>query len=490
MAIRVYNTLTRKKEELITLIKDTVKMYACGVTVYDACHIGHARQAIVYDVIRNYLKFSGYDVTYVRNYTDVDDKIIAKANEAKINAISYSNQKIEEAESDFRDLKISPADISPKVSENIDAIIDFIRGLIDKGYAYVTDKGDVYYSVKKFDGYGKLSNRNIEELEHGVRKEVEEGKEHPLDFVLWKSEKEGEVSWDSPWGKGRPGWHIECSAMSIKYLGETFDIHGGGKDLIFPHHENEIAQSEALTGKPFANYWVYNGLITVNGQKMSKSLKNYISIKELCEKYHAEVIRFALLSTHYSSDIDVTYELFDAAERRIYYIYRTLEKINKFIEVNTSDNGKCLNDKLIEDIEKNFIEAMDDDFNTALALSGFSGVFKYLNELLEKSKESLPDRAATIRLIVDKLKYVSKPLGLLNEAPEQLVNLIIEKYIKQKNINTDYIEELLDKRQKAKQEKDYKTADSIRNELDVLGITIQDKGNVTEWDIKELYVKL
>ena len=488
MGLKVYNTLTGKKEDFVPQDKNNVKMYACGITVYDACHIGHARQAIVYDIINKYLEFRGYGVTYVRNYTDVDDKIINKAREAGIDPLIYANRKIEEAEQDLGMLNIAPADISPRVSENIDIIIDFIKGLIDKGYAYSTEKGDVYFSVRKFPYYGKLSNRNIDELEHGVRKDVEELKEHPLDFALWKAEKEGEISWDSPWGKGRPGWHIECSAMSIKHLGESFDIHGGGKDLIFPHHENEIAQSEALTGKQFSKYWVHNGLITIDGQKMSKSLNNYITIKESCERYHPEVVRFCMILNHYSSNIDLSNDTIDAAEKRLYYFYKTLDKINRFVQENSYAQGVCLNLGLVDDIENSFKNAMDDDFNTALAVSNFSSVFKYANELLNKKKENVQDRAVTLKLVKEKVLKVSEPLGIFREDPEDFISKIRNKYISLKGINVDEVNNLVLSRQNAKNDKNYAKADQIRNELDQKGIIIQDIGDRAEWDIKELYI--
>lgn len=490
MGIKVYNTLTGKKEEFNPDDKKNVKIYACGITVYDACHIGHARQAIVYDVISKYLKYRGYGVTYVRNYTDVDDKIIARANSENRDALEYSNQKITEAEKDLEQLGISDADVSPRVSENIDTIIDFTKGLIDKGYAYATNGGDVYFSVKNFPNYGKLSNRNINELEHGVRKDIEPGKKDPLDFALWKSAKEGEVSWTSPWGGGRPGWHIECSAMSMKYLGETFDIHGGGKDLIFPHHENEIAQSEALTGKPLANYWIHNGLVTVDGQKMSKSLGNSITIKDTLERYHPEVVRFSMLLNHYSSNVDMGFDAMDASEKRLYYLYKTLDQVNKFTVSNKSEGGKCLNPDMVKDIEKSFVNAMDDDFNTSLAISNLSPVFKYANDLLKKNKESLEDRAATLKSIVEMVLEITQPLGMLRDDPERFLSVTRAKYIKQKNLDTSQIDKLVNERLQAKQRKDYASADAIRKQLDEQGVIIQDSGEYSEWDIKDLYTNL
>ena len=306
--MKIYNSMTRKKEEFIPLEKGKVKMYACGVTVYDLSHIGHARQAIVYSMISEYLRFRGYDVKYVRNYTDVDDKIIKRANELGKNALEFSREQIAETELDMKNLHIKDADVKTKASEYIAKIIDFIQGLIDKGFAYIADNGDVYYIVRNFKGYGKLSNIKIDELLNGVRKDVEEGKRDPLDFALWKSAKEGEIYWDSPWGKGRPGWHIECSTMAYHELGEQIDIHGGGKDLIFPHHEDEIAQSEAYHGKEFSKYWSHCGLVRINGEKMSKSLHNSLTIRDALLKYDYEVIKYVMHSKHYTSDI-VTLQL-------------------------------------------------------------------------------------------------------------------------------------------------------------------------------------
>ena len=303
--MKITNSITGKKEEFVPIEDGKVKMYACGITVYDLSHIGHARQAIVYAMIKDYFKFRGYDVKYVRNYTDVDDKIIKKANELGKDALEFSKEQIRETEIDMKGLHVSDADVKPKASEYIEKIIEFVKKLVDKEYAYVAPNGDVYYRVRKFKAYGKLSHRKIDDLLNGVRVDLEEGKEDPLDFALWKSAKPGEISWDSPWGKGRPGWHIECSCMALDNLGETIDIHGGGRDLIFPHHENEVAQSEALTGKEFAHYWSHCGLIKINGEKMSKSLGNSLTIRDALKMYNYEVLKYLMLSKHYSTDMDI-----------------------------------------------------------------------------------------------------------------------------------------------------------------------------------------
>lgn len=329
--MKIYNAMTRRKEEFIPIEGKNVRMYACGITVYDLCHIGHARQAIVYAMIADYLRYRGYNVKYVRNYTDVDDKIIQRANMLGKNALDFSEEQIKETEIDMTGLHVTDADIYTKASEYIGKIIDFVSELIKKGYAYPTEKGDVYYAVRKFPQYGKLSHRKVDELLNGVRVEIEEGKKDPIDFALWKSAKPGEISWDSPWGKGRPGWHIECSAMALDTLGETIDIHGGGRDLLFPHHENEIAQSEALTGKKFANFWTYCGLIKINGEKMSKSLGNSLTIRDALKRYDYEVIKYVMFSKHYASDVDILDSDYQIAESHLYYFYTTIQAMLDFI---------------------------------------------------------------------------------------------------------------------------------------------------------------
>lgn len=486
--MRVFNAYSGVKEEFIPLNKNKVSMYACGITVYDDCHIGHARQAITFDVISQYLRYKGYDVTYVRNYTDVDDKIIAKANSQGVNVLSYSQKKIEEAEEDLAILRVIDADIKPKASEYINKIINFVDGLIKKGHAYSTERGDVYFSVGSYNGYGKLSNRNTEELLNGVRKDVEEGKESPFDFALWKSAKDGEIFWESPWGKGRPGWHIECSAMVLDTLGESIDIHGGGRDLIFPHHENEIAQSEAFTGKPFAKYWVHNGLITINGQKMSKSLGNSMTIKQALAKYNPEVIRYAMLEKHYSTDIDLNEKVFSLSEKQLYYFYNTLAKINAFVstDVNHAD-GKVIDISIIEDIEKNFIASMDDDFNTAAAIAHMFSICKYVNTLITSKKYSKEDISITLSQIKAKTIHLFSIVGLLQEAPQLFVEELKNKHLFTLGITVNTIEELILQRNKAKADKNYEMADKIRNTLLEQGIILNDSKDGTSWDIKELY---
>lgn len=486
--MKLFNAYSREKEEFIPIEKNKVKMYACGITVYDECHIGHARQAIVFDIISQYLRYKGFDVTYVRNYTDVDDKIIARANAEGINALSYSKKKIEEAEEDLSRLRIIDADVKPKASDYIDKIIIFIDGLVEKGYAYSTERGDVYFNVSKFEEYGKLSNRNTEELLNGVRKEVEEGKESPIDFALWKSAKSGEIYWKSPWGNGRPGWHIECSTMVLDTLGESIDIHGGGKDLIFPHHENEIAQSEAFTGEPYAKYWIHNGLITINGQKMSKSLGNSMTIKQALEKYHPEVIRYAMLEKHYSTAIDLNEKVFSLSEKQLYYFYNTLLKIDLFMKANeNNDNGKVIDLTIIENIQNDFEASMDDDFNTASAISHLFAIFKYANSLLIDKKNVKEDISTSLSQIKDKIVQVFSVIGLLQENPQKFVEELKNKHLAILGLSPEYIEEVISQRINAKATKNYESADKLREKLFEQGIILNDTKHGTLWDIKELY---
>ena len=487
--MKIYNTMTGKKEEFIPIDGKNVKMYACGITVYDLSHIGHARQAIVYAMIADYLRYRGYNVKYVRNYTDVDDKIINRANLLGKDALEFSKEQIEENEKDMANLHITDADKKTKASEYINDIIEFVEGLIEKGYAYSTPAGDVYYRVRKFNEYGKLSHRNIDELLNGVRVDVEEGKEDPLDFALWKSAKPGEIYWESPWGNGRPGWHIECSVMALKNLGETIDIHGGGRDLVFPHHENEIAQSEAMTGHCFAHYWSHCGLIKINGEKMSKSLGNSLTIREILEKYNYEVLKYVMLSKHYGSDVDITDEEFRLAEKHMYYFYNSILKIKDFIKTNNGDfDSEVLDSDLIDSIEKDFIEAMDDDFNTSAAIANLHVIFKNANNLLKSVKKDKREITAnTLAKIIKKVEEVYGVLGFFKQDAGTFNKEMREKYLKQLNIEIADIENEIAKRVDAKKNKDYELADKIRAELDDKGIILNDTADGTTWDIKLLY---
>lgn len=487
--MKIYNSMTRKKEEFIPIDGNNVKMYACGITVYDLSHIGHARQAIVYSMIAEYLRYRGYNVKYVRNYTDVDDKIINKANMLGKNALEFSREQMIETELDMKNLHIKDADIKPKASENITNIINFVKGLIDKGYAYATKGGDVYFIVRKFKDYGKLSNRKIDELLNGVRKEVNEEKRDPLDFALWKSAKQGEIYWSSPWGNGRPGWHIECSAMVLNELGETIDIHGGGKDLIFPHHENEIAQSEAYTGKTMAKYWSHCGLIKINGEKMSKSLGNSLTIRDALKKYNYETIKYVFLQKHYTSDIDIKDEDFYMAEKHLYYFYTTLKNMDKFIYENNGDkNGETVEDDISENIINNFITVMDDDFNSVAAISELFGIFKYVNGLFKKVDNNNKYKIAnTFAKIINNIKEVYSILGLFTQTPDDYIDSIKSRYLQELSIDIDYIQNQINLRAKAKLLREFNKADSIRDDLEHKGIILKDTKEGTIWDIKKLY---
>jgi len=487
--MKITNSMTGKKEEFKPIEEGKVKMYACGITVYDLSHIGHARQAIVYAMITDYLRYRGYDVKYVRNYTDVDDKIIKRANELGKDALEFSKEQIEETEKDMAALHVSDADVKTKASEYIDKIIKFVENLIEKDYAYVAKNGDVYYRVRKFKGYGKLSHRNVDELLNGVRKDLEEGKEDPLDFALWKSAKPGEISWKSPWGEGRPGWHIECSCMALDNLGETIDIHGGGRDLIFPHHENEIAQSEALTGKNFAHYWSHCGLIKINGEKMSKSLGNSLTIRDALKMYNYEVLKYVMLSKHYNTDIDILDSDYLLAESHMYYFYNTIKKMEDFIkEYNGKENAEMINEEEVATIKEKFIEVMDDDFNTPAAIANLHTVFKYINNLIKTAKKDRKEIIAnTLVKMLKDIKEVYGILGFFEQEPTDFIRNLRKKYLNKINIEEIYITEKIAERKEAKQNKNYELADKIRAELDEKGIILNDTVNGTSWDIKALY---
>ena len=451
--MKIYNSLTRKKEEFVPLEDKNVKMYACGITVSADAHIGHAVQAIIFDIIRKYLEKRGYNVTYARNYTDVDDKIILNANKLGVDPIEFAKQNIVKVEKLMAELKVTPPTMNLKATENIDNIIEFISKLIEKGYAYVAPEGDVYFSVEKDKSYGKLSNRNPDDMISSVRIENEENKHSPLDFALWKSAKPNEIYWSSPWGKGRPGWHIECSAMNYYHLGEQIDIHGGGRDLIFPHHENEIAQTECLTGKPFAKYWVHNGLLKLNGQKMSKSLGNVISIQELLEKYGAEVIRFGILQTNYKNDINITDNLFPEAEKHMLDFYKVLAEVEK-LNINSS--------KLNSAIDEEFNQSMDDDFNTAKALANLFGYFKTIKLKLAQKDDS----------VVEDYNAIKKTYSLLGLFTEDAKSFI-EKHSLVQAIPAEVLE-LANKRMQARKEKNFALSDALREQIKAFGYEIKD----------------
>lgn len=462
--MKLYNTLTRTKEEFIPLEEGKVKMYVCGPTVYNYIHIGNARPFIMFDTLRRYLQYKGYDVTFVQNFTDVDDKIIKRGHEEGITPEEVANKYIDEYFVDADGLGIKRADVHPRVTDNIQQIIDFVKDLEDKGYAYEVN-GDVYFDTKKFEGYGKLSKQNQDELEAGARIEVNGQKRHPMDFVLWKSKKEGEPGWNSPWGEGRPGWHIECSVMSNRYLGETIDIHAGGQDLAFPHHENEIAQSEARSGKTFSNYWVHNGYININNEKMSKSKGNFFTVRDISKQYDLEIVRFFMLSAHYRNPVNFSDEMLNQAKAGLERLYNAKEKleftINNLSESSIKDEEKELISEL-ESYKTKFINAMEDDLNTADAVSAIFELSKFINTNVNETSS-----VEFAKMCLDKFNELTGVLNIVNKKNDDILDKDIE--------------ELIQKRADAKKNKDFKLADDIRQELLDKGIVLEDTRQGTKW---------
>ena len=456
--MQVYNTLTNRKEEFVPIEPGKVKMYVCGPTVYNFFHIGNARPFVVFDTLRRYFKFRGYDVKFVQNFTDVDDKIINRAKEEGITAPEVSEKYIKEYFNDAEALNVLKADVHPKVSEHIPEIIEFVQTLIDKGYAYEAD-GDVYYSTRKFPEYGKLSGQNIDDLESGARIAIGEVKEDPLDFALWKARKEeSEIAWESPWGMGRPGWHIECSTMAKKHLGDTIDIHGGGQDLTFPHHENEIAQSEACNGVPFAHYWMHNGYINVDGKKMSKSLNNFFTVRDIRENYSGDVIRFFLLSGHYRSPINFSDTLMEQSKQGYERIATAIETL-EFLKANGSDEAMADEAAKIASLDKHkekFIEVMDDDLNTA---DGIAAIFELVSEINLDVKDGASKSFAEEAL--KRIRELTDVLGIFGGEDEE------------EGLGDD-IQALIDERQAARKEKNWARADEIHYQLAAMGITLKD----------------
>jgi cysteinyl-tRNA synthetase len=490
--IRLYNTLTGRKEEFVPISPGRMQMYACGVTVYDYSHLGHARGAVAFDVIQRYFRRRGFSVTFVRNFTDVDDKIINRAREEGISAAEVAQKYIRAYQEDMQRLGVGRADIEPLATEHIREMIDVVRRLIEKGHAYVVE-GDVYFRVKSFPDYGKLAKRNLDDMLAGARVEVDERKEYALDFALWKASKAGEPAWDSPWGPGRPGWHIECTAMGMKLLGETFDIHAGGKDLIFPHHENEIAQSEAFSGKRFVNYWLHNGFVNINQEKMSKSLGNFFTIRDILDKYDAEIVRLFLLSTHYRSPIDFSDGNLKDARAGLDRFYTMKEGIKSHLAdrkrptVRPEDIIEAADRPLYEKIAnlpRAFDEAMDDDFNTALAIGIIydlvRDVNKYIADIGQKNEQ-----AATLVLFAarDAFDDVSSSLGIFQREPDawfQEARLGEHKV----TLSMEEIEQYIHLRNEARARKAWGEADRIRKILDDAGVTLFDRSGGTVWKPK------
>ena len=463
--MKIYNTLTRQKEEFVPVHPGKVGMYVCGPTVYNYIHIGNARPMIIFDTVRRYFEYKGYDVNYVSNFTDVDDKIIKKANEEGVSATEIAERYIKECKKDMEGLNVKPATHQPKATEEIDGMIRMIGTLIEKGHAYEAN-GTVYFKTRSFDGYGKLSKKNIYDLEAGhrdIKVRGEEGKQDPLDFVLWKPKKEGEIAWPSPWGEGRPGWHIECSEMSKKYIGDTIDIHAGGEDLIFPHHENEIAQSEACNDECFANYWMHNGFLNIDNQKMSKSAGNFFTVREISEKYPLQVIRFFMLSAHYRNPLNFSDTLVESAKNGLDRILTAIELVRDQAEKTGSAVNKEEEEHLNEagKLVGKFEEAMEDDFNTADAVSAIFELVKLANTTV---KESSSDYAAKLLEIMETLCGV---LGIETKQEEEILD--------------EEIERLIEERQQARKEKDFARADEIRDELLEKGIILKDTREGVKW---------
>lgn len=462
--MKVYNTLTRKKEELVPITPGEIKMYACGPTVYNYIHIGNARPLCIFDILRRYLEYRGYKVTFVQNFTDIDDKIIRRANEEHVDFSEISERYIKEFWTDADGLNVRHATVNPKATENIDAIIHIISTLIEKGYAYEA-QGDVYFSTEKFKDYGKLSHQPLEDLEAGARIMVGEVKREPMDFAVWKAAKPGEPAWDSPWGKGRPGWHIECSAMNWRYLGDTIDIHCGGQDLIFPHHENEIAQSECFTGKPFVHYWMHNGYINVDNVKMSKSLGNFFTVRDVAEKYGYEPIRYLLISAQYRSPINYSTDIIEQCISALNRLYTCRDSLD--FELKNASDAEHDGDRAIIDgfgkYREQFIDAMDDDLNTADAIAS---IFELVRDINTNVVGKTPSKA----LVEDAISVFDELTGVLG--------LVYNR--KTETLDSD-IEALIEARTNARKEKNWAEADRIRDQLKEMGIVLEDTAQGVKW---------
>ncbi|MEW6327139.1 MAG: cysteine--tRNA ligase [Thermodesulfobacteriota bacterium] len=493
MMLRLYNSFSGQKEDFKPLVDNQVGIYVCGITAYDDCHLGHARAAVVFDVIVRYLRHRGFRVTHIQNITDIDDKIINRAREKGVSCEELSEHYTGEFHRDMEALGVARPDVEPRATRHIQDITRMIETLVTKGYAYVAE-GNVFFSVEKFPGYGQLSHRSLEEMQAGARVEIDPRKRHPMDFALWKASKPGEPAWESPWGPGRPGWHIECSAMSIRYLGETFDIHGGGQDLIFPHHENEVAQSVAATGKAFVRYFVHNGFVTIDGEKMSKSLGNFLTIKEILSGYHPEALRLFLLSKHYRSPLDYSEDLIREKQVSLDRIYTTLGEALEITstpaippgpEVSLPPEAEAAYAR-IRDLKKLFYEAMDDDFNTAQALGHVFDTVKGINTLLQISKKvSNQACLAAIRSGVSAIREVGQVLGLFTAGPGIYLEKRQAEKLRKISFTKEEISALIRQREEAREKKDWAVADAIRKKLAGAHIILKDSPQGTTWEIKE-----
>lgn len=464
MAIHIYNSLTNQKELFQPIDPDRITMYVCGPTVYNYIHIGNARPAIVFDAVRRYLMYRGYNVYYVSNFTDVDDKIIKAAQEMNEEVPALANRFIDTYLEDIESLGVEKADLHPRATETVTEMVEFIEQLIAKGFAYESN-GDVYYRTKKFKNYGKLSSQSVGDLQMGARIEVGEQKEDPMDFTLWKKAKENEIAWDSPWGEGRPGWHIECSAMVKKYMGDTIDIHAGGQDLKFPHHENEIAQTEALTGKPMAHYWMHNGYININNEKMSKSLGNFVLVHDMIQQHDPEVIRFFMIQAHYRNPINFDNDLLESARAGLERLRSTLENV-KHRRGESADGGSGEGREAAERAKARFLEEMDDDFNTANAISVLFDLAREANKYMQQPQTSI----ASLDAIIETMTEIGNVLGVSLEKEEEMLD--------------EDIEQLLEERVEARKNKNFARADEIRDQLENDGILLEDTPQGTRWKRK------
>ncbi len=480
MKIRIYNTLTRRKETFEPFEPPGVRMYVCGPTVYDSCHVGHARSVVVFDVIVRYLRSQGYEVVYVRNFTDVDDKIIRRANELGISADQVAERYIREFYEDMGALNVERATLEPRATEYIDDIIKVVQKLMDKNMAYAVD-GDVYFSVESFPDYGKLSGRHLEDMEAGARIAVDERKKNPYDFALWKAAKPGEPFWDSPWGRGRPGWHIECTAMSSSLLGESIDIHGGGKDLVFPHHENEIAQSEAAFGRQFVKYWIHNGFVNIDQEKMSKSLGNFLLIRDILKFHHPETVRLFLLSSHYRSPIDFNEKAMEEAAGALERVYTFLERVEKTFKMSSSPLPSAHGELWTE-----FCRAMNDDFNTAQGLGVLFSAVRDLNRLLDVSGDHLSGQEfQKIQSGYRDLADMGNVLGVFTQSPESYFEQKRQAGLKKETVDPRWIEDKIRERAEARASKNWSEADRIRDELAAMNIVLEDRPDGTVWKYNE-----
>ncbi len=484
--MQIYNTLTRKKENFIPLHQGKASVYVCGITAYDLCHLGHARSTVVFDVLVRYLRHTGLEVTFVRNFTDVDDKIIARANEVGLSSHEVAEKYIATFHEDMDKLNCVRADIEPKCTAHIDDMVALCEDLIQKEKAYATASGDVYFRVRKFEQYGKLSGRNVDEMRSGVRVPPGEEKEDPLDFALWKNAKPGEPSWDSPWGKGRPGWHIECSAMSARHLPLPLDIHGGGQDLIFPHHENEIAQTEGATGNAFARYWVHNGFVQVDSEKMSKSLGNFNTIRDILQSYLPETLRYFLLTRHYRSPIDFTFDGMEEAEKNLKRIYHTLYLVENVLQKNRWSSTPLPQNTMDEatQIQKAWDAAMQDDMNTAAALGHTFGLIRLANRLLENSTMSNSAQGRDLLIHIQSLMQAwGGVLGLFSLPPQEFLDALRHCRATRKGVTAEAVEALLQARQAARSAKDFARSDALRDQLADMGVEVQDTPTGPVWDM-------